>query len=291
MTNLNERLILVSGATGQQGGAVARHLLREGVQVRALTRDSDQEAARALTDAGAEVVEGSFNDRASLDRALDGAYGAFSVQNFWTAGGPDGEVRQGTAFADAANDAGVEHFVYSSVGGAEKDTGIPHFDSKWEIEEHIRSLGLPATVLRPVYFMENWSQFTGDAIREGQLPQPLSPDTSLQQVTVDDVGAFAALAFSNSDDWIGRAVELAGDELTMTETAETFSRVLGRDVEHVQVPWDAFEEQAGEEMTVMYRWFEDVGYDADIEALRETHPGLQRLEPFLREHGWDTMPD
>ena len=286
MTNPNERLILVSGATGQQGGAVARHLLREGVRVRALTRDSDQEAARALTDAGAEVVEGSFDDRASLDRALGGAYGAFSVQNFWTAGGPDGEVRQGTAFADAANDAGVEHFVYSSVGGAEKDTDIPHFDSKWQIEEHIRSLGLPATILRPVYFMENWSQFTGDAIREGQLPQPLSPDTSLQQVAVEDIGAFAALAFSNPDDWIGRAVELAGDELTMTETAAVFSRVLGRDVEHVQVPWDAFEEQAGEEMTVMYRWFEDVGYDADIAALREAHPGLQRFEPFLHEHGW-----
>ena len=288
MTNPNERLILVSGATGQQGGAVARHLLREGVQVRALTRDSDQEAARALTDAGAEVVEGSFDDRASLDRALDGAYGAFSVQNFWTAGGPDGEVRQGTAFADAANDAGVEHFVYSSVGGAETDTGIPHFDSKWEIEEHIRSLGLPATILRPVFFMNNWTGFAEDALRGGQFPQPLSPDTSLQQVAVDDVGAFAALAFSNPDDWIGRAVELAGDELTMTETAEAFSRVLGRDVEHVQVPWDVFEEQSGEEMTVMYRWFEDVGYDADIEALRETHPGLQRLEPFLREHGWDT---
>ena len=101
------------------------------------------------------MVEGSFDDRASLDAALGGAYGAFSVQNFMTAGGPDGEVRQGTAFADAANDAGVEHFVYSSVGGAEKDTGIPHFDSKWEIEQHIRALGLPTTVLRPVFFMNN----------------------------------------------------------------------------------------------------------------------------------------
>ena len=87
------------------------------------------------------------------------------------------------------------------------------------------------------------------------------------------------------------ASRLGGSDAMMTETAAAFSRVLGRDVEHVQVPWDVFEEQSGEEMTVMYRWFEDVGYDADIEALRETHPGLQRLEPFLREHGWDTTPD
>lgn len=287
MTDPNERLILVSGATGQQGGAVARHLLDEGFQVRALTRSPDSEAAQALTEAGAKLAKGNFDDRASLGRALDGAYGAFSVQNFMTAGGPDSEVRQGKAFADAAGDAGVEHFVYSSVGAADQDTGIPHFDSKWQIEEHIRALGLPTTILRPVFFMENWSGFAEDAIRGGQLPQPLSPDTALQQIAVDDIGAFAALAFANPDEWKARAVELAGDELTMTETAKAFSRVMGREVEHVQVSWDAFEAQAGEEMTVMYRWFEDVGYDADIAALREEYPDLQRFEPFLREHGWE----
>lgn len=285
MTTPNERTILVSGATGQQGGAVARHLLKEGFRVRALTRSPEGEAAQALADAGAELAEGNFEDRASLDAALDGAYGAFSVQNFMTAGGPNGEVRQGKAFADAAKDAGTPHFVYSSVGAAEKDTGIPHFDSKWQIEEHIRALELPATILRPVFFMENWAGYQ-DTIAGGQLPQPLSPDTALQQIAVDDIGAFAALAFRDPDDWLGRAVELAGDELTMTETAEAFSRVLGREVEHVQVPWEAFEEQAGEEMTVMYRWFEEVGYDADIEALREEYPDLERFEPFLREHGW-----
>ena len=281
-----EHTILVSGATGQQGGAVARHLLDAGFPVRALTRNPDQGAAQALADRGAEVVEGSFDDRASLDRALEGAYGAYSIQTFTE--GVEKEIRQGKAFAEAAKDARVKHFVYSSVGGAERNTGIPHFESKWQVEEHIRSLGLPATILRPAFFMENWGLFSRDAIRAGQLPQPLSPGTSLQQIATDDIGAFAALAFSNPDDWTGPAVELAGDELTMSEIAESFSRVLGRKVEYVQVPWEAFEEQAGEEMTVMNRWFESDGYQANIEALRREHPGLKRLEPFLREQEWVT---
>lgn len=277
--------ILVSGATGQQGGAVARHLMKRGFRVRALTRRPDQEAARALAEAGAEVVRGDFDDRASLDRALEGVYGAFSVQTFFEAG-VESETRWGRTFAEAAKDAGVEHFVYSSVGGAERRTGIPHFESKWQIEEHVRALDLPATILRPVGFMENWGGLAKDAILGGQLPQPLSPDTPLQQIAVDDIGAFAALAFSDPDEWIGRALELAGDEVTMTEMADIFSRVLGREVEYVQVPWEAFAEQAGEEATTMFRWFENEGYKADIPTLREIRPALTRFEPFLRAQDW-----
>ena len=285
MPTSNNRTILVSGATGQQGGAVARHLLDRGFDVRALTRSPNQKAAQALVAEGAQIVKGDFEDRTSLDRALRNVDGAFSVQNTWAAG-VDGEIQQGKAFADAAANAGVDHFVYSSVGGAERDTGIPHFDSKWEIEEHIRSLSLPTTILRPVFFMENWAHFSKDAILNGRLPQPLSPETRLQQVAVDDIGAFVELAFSNPDDWKGQAVELAGDEPAMTETAQTFGEVLGHEVEYVQVPWDAFEEQAGEEMTAMYRWFEADGYAADIDSLRETYPDLTTFESFLREQDW-----
>jgi uncharacterized protein YbjT (DUF2867 family) len=280
----HQHIILVSGATGQQGGAVARHLLRHGFQVRALTRRLEQAAARALADQGAQVVQGDFEDRASLARALEGAYGAYSVQDVATAG-VEREIAQGKAFADAARDAHVKHLVYSSVGAAERNTGIPHFDSKWEIEEHIRSLGLSATILRPVFFMNNWAGLK-DAILGGKLPQPLGPETVLQQIAVDDIGAFAALAFANPDDWIGRAIEIAGDEATMTQAAETFSAVLGRKVEYVQVPWEAFRKQAGEEFTVMYRWFESDGYKADIEALRKMHPAMKRLKAFLREQDW-----
>ena len=279
------RVILVSGATGQQGGAVARRLLERGFAVRALTRDPEKPAAKELAGLGAEVVEGDLDDRDSVERGLEGARGVFSVQQFAETG-VEGEVRQGKALADAAKAAGVEHFVYSSVGSAHRETGIPHFDSKWEVEEHAREIGLPYTVLRPAFFMQNWEGMR-EPILGGTLPQPLDPDKPFQQMAVGDIGAFAALAFENPEEWIGREVDLAGEELTMPEIADTFSRVTGRKIGYFQVPWDQFEEQMGEEFAVMYRWFNEVGYEADIGALRSEHPGLTSLEDYLRGHGWE----
>ena len=280
-----QRSILVCGATGSQGGAVARSLLDRGFRIRALTRDTQKPEAEALAKQGAEVVQGDMDDRSSVDRALEAAHGVFSVQNFWETG-YDREVRQGKTVADAAKAAGVEHFLYSSVGSAHRRTGIAHFDSKWEVEEHLRGLGLPYTVLRPVFFMQNWEMMR-EPILGGTLPQPLDPGKPFQQVAVEDIGTFVAMAFEHPEEWIGREVELAGDERTMPEIAETFGRVIGREVSYYQVPWDRFEEQMGEEYAVMYRWFDDVGYEADVEALRREHPGLIDFEGYLRGHGWE----
>jgi uncharacterized protein YbjT (DUF2867 family) len=280
------RLILVSGATGQQGGAVVRSLLGRGIGVRALTRDPEKPEARELAGLGADVASGDLEDRSSIERVLDGVSGVFSVQQFFEAG-YEGEVRQGVRLADAAKAAGVEHYVYSSVGSAHRETGIPHFESKWEIEEHVRGSGVPYTVLRPVYFMQNWEMMR-EPILGGTLPQPLDPQKPFQMVAVEDIGVFAAMAFENPDEWVGREVDLAGDELTMPEIADTFSRVIGRQVDYFQVPWENFEEQMGEEFTVMYRWFNDHGYEADIAALRGEHPGLVSLEKYLRANGWES---
>ena len=281
-----ERLILVCGATGKQGGAVARSLLERGFRVRALTRDPQKPEAQALAEQGAEVVQGDMEDRSAVDQALvEGVYGVFSVQNFWETG-YDGEVQQGKTVADAARAAGVDHFVYSSVGSAHRQTGIPHFESKWEIEEHVRQIGLPFTIFRPTFFMQNW-EWTREMILGGTLAQPLDPDKPLQQVAVEDIGAFTAIAFENPDSWIGREVDLAGDEQSMSEIAETFGRVLGREVTYYQVPWDRFEEQMGEEATLNLRWINDVGYEADIAALRQEYPELTSFERYLRTHGWE----
>lgn len=280
-----ERVILVCGATGSQGGAVARSLLDRGFQVRALTRDPQKLEAQALAEGGAEVVQGDMEDRSAMQRVLEGAYGIFSVQNFWETG-YDREVRQGKTVADAIKEAGVQHCVYSSVGSAHRQTGISHFDSKWEVEEHVRKLALPYTILRPVFFMQNWETMR-ESILEGTLAQPLNPDKPFQHVAVKDVGAFAAIAFEHPDEWIGREVDIAGDEQTMPEIAETFGRVIGREVDYYQVPWDQFEEQMGEEYAVMYRWFNDVGYEADIDALRREYPELTTFERYLRSHGWE----
>jgi uncharacterized protein YbjT (DUF2867 family) len=286
------RLVLVGGATGNQGSAVARELLVNGFGVRALTRDPEQPVARELAALGAEIVTGDYGDPYSLRKAAAGVYGVFSVQNF-LAGGVEAEIRQGKAFAEAAKDADVAHFVYSSAGSANRGTGISFHDSKYEIEKHVQALELPCTILRPVFFMKNWHELTGPVL-SGTLPWPLDPDKPLQQVAIGDIAAFTVLALRDPDRWLGEAVELAGDELTMPQVAEAFGRVIGRPVRYVQVPWDEFVIMMtgatgldiDENFIRMFRWFNDVGYRADIPALRAAHPGLLDLEGFLRRDGW-----
>ncbi|MEJ7608553.1 MAG: NmrA/HSCARG family protein [Bryobacteraceae bacterium] len=149
-------MILVTGATGTQGGAVVRHLREKGFAVRALTRHPEKPEARALINqTGVEVARGDYDDKPSLLRALEEVYGVFAVQTP-SESGVEAEVRQGVALIDAAHSSEISHFIYSSVGSADQNTGIPHFDSKWKIEEHLRGTGMPYTIVRPVYFMENW---------------------------------------------------------------------------------------------------------------------------------------
>ena len=283
---MSAKRILVTGATGQQGGAVARQLLKQqGFTVRALTRDPAKPAAKALAQQGAEVVRGDLEDTATIKRALEGVNGVFSVQSFMETG-HEREVRHGKALADAAKAARVEHFVYSSVAGADSRTGLPHFESKWEIEQHIQGAGLTHTILRPVFFMQNWRNFLRDQILNGTLPLPLDPQKPLQQISVEDIGAFVVMAFQNPSQWSGRTLELAGDELTMVQVAELFTRVLGRRVNYVQVPWEQFRQNTTEEMTRMYRWFNDHGYRVDIAQLRQQYSALSKLERVLRQEDW-----
>lgn len=280
-----ERLILVAGATGKQGGAALEHLRRRGFPVRAITRDPEKPAARTLMNEGVEVVAADLDDEDSLRRSMDGVYGVFAVSTPYEKG-VETEVAQGKALADAANRSDVTHFVFSSVGAAERNTGIPHFDSKYQIEEYIRSLGFAyLTIIRPVFFMDNWLTMK-EMIEGGHIYQPLSPSTKLQQVSTSDIGGVAALAFEHRDRWNGKAIELAGDELSMEQVAAAFTRKTGREVQYQQVPWDQFEKQFGHEMTLMYRWFEDHGYSADTSALRHDYKQLTSFEQWLASHAW-----
>jgi len=275
------KVILVTGATGHQGGATLRKLVERGFPVRAITRDTDQPKARQLGH-GAEVVRGDLDDQASLTRSMDGVHGVFSVQNPQSAG-IEGEIRQGINVADAAKRSRISHFIYTSVGSADQNTGIPHFDSKFQIEEHIRRTGMHYTILRPVFFMENWLGMR-QMIEEGTLALPLEPTTRLQLIAVDDIGGVAATAFEHSGKWQDRAFELAGDELSMTELAEVFTRMSNREVRYVKVPWDEFEAKAGKEMTTMYRWFQDTGYHADISAVRQEYPPLMTFTRWINSN-------
>jgi uncharacterized protein YbjT (DUF2867 family) len=260
-------------------------LKQPGFAVRALSRDTAKPIARALAKAGAELFQGDLDDPASIRRAVEGVWGVFSVQNFMDTG-YEGEIRQGKALADAAKAAGVQHFVYSSVVSAERQTGLPHFESKWQIEQHVAHSGLSYTILRPAFFMQNWYNYLREPILNGTLPLPLDPQTRLQQISTEDIGAIAARAFQHPAKWSGRTIELAGEELTLQRVVETLTRVLGHNVKYVQVPWERFQQSAGEEMTKMYRWFEDVGYHVDIASLRKEFPKLETLEQVLRRQDW-----
>jgi uncharacterized protein YbjT (DUF2867 family) len=279
------KLILVTGATGHQGSAVLRHLREKGYGCRALTRDPAKPQVRSVLGPGIEVVQGDMGDPASLTRALDGAYGAFSVQNSHE-GGVEAEIRQGINMVNAAKRSDVTHFVYSSVGSADQRTGIPHFDSKFRIEEHLRGTGMHYTVVRPVFFMENWLSMR-TTIENGTLALPLNPETRLQMIAVDDIGGVVGTIFEHSGKWQDRAFEIAGDELSMNELAQVFTRITGRHVQYRQIPWDEFEAQAGHEITIMYRWFQDTGYHVDIGAVRQEYPKLTTLDRWLTAN-WHT---
>ena len=259
----NTRIVLITGATGKQGGAVAHELAGKGFTLRAMTRKPDSDAAKALAAKGVQIVKGDLDDAASLEKALEGAWGVFGVQNTWEAG-VEKEEEQGKRLAEVARAKGVQHFVYSSVGSAHRNTGIPHFDNKWRVEETIRGLTFPShVIIRPVFFMENLPSpwfLNGDKIYAA-----MNPTTPLQMIAVEDIGKYGALAFTDAATLKGREIDIAGDAATMPEAAATLSKALGKTIEFVEIPIAEVRKNS-EDFALMLEWFEKVGYNADIAA-------------------------
>ncbi|WP_336336054.1 NmrA/HSCARG family protein [Haloarcula brevis] len=278
------RNILVTGATGTQGGAVVDHLLADSEQweIYGLTRDASSDAAEALETRGVTVVEGDMTDADRMAELVEGMDAVYGVTAFMEHG-TDVEVDQGVTLAEAAADAGVDHFVYSSVGSADADTGLPHFESKWAVEQRIEELGLPATVVRPVFFMQNFAYMMREDIMDGQLAMPLEEGVSLAVVDADDIGQTVVAALSDPDAFLGEVVTLAGDDLTLEEFAAAFSEQLGHEVRPVHVDVADYREMAGDELADMFQWFNDVGYDIDIPALAEWGIETTTFEAFLAD--------
>ena len=273
------RSVLVTGATGNQGGAVVRALADTGHRIRALVRDRDDSAARALGDRGIEVVAGDYGDEGSLSAALSGIETVFAVTT--PAGGVEAEVGHGKARADGAARAGVEHLVFSSVGDADRATGIGHFDSKYAIETHIRGLDVPWTVTAPAFFFEN-VRFPWNAadLREGRFRQALPATRKLKQISVRDVGRFNALVIDQGDRFVGQRINIAGDAVTGAEMAAALSAAIGGEI--------TFEEQSLDEvrtrfddMATMYEWVRP-------RRIQCRHRRPARCYP---EVGWLTVPE
>jgi len=280
--------VVVTGATGKQGGAVVKNLLERGHEVRAVTRNTDSANARALANAGVKLVRASLEDTAALIKALEGATSLFAMTTPFE-GGTQAETRQGISAANAASAAGV-HLVFTSVANANRKTGVPHFDSKYEVEEHIAKIGARATILAPVFFMEN-IYFGKAQLAKSIYGMALPPTRKLAQIAVDDIGAVAARVLEEPSRFAGKRFDLAGDELTGNDVIEILSRLTGRSFTYFQVPLDVIRQNMGEDGYKMSEWFDRVGYTVDRAALRREFPDVafHSFESWAKAQDWSWL--
>ncbi|TAX72523.1 NmrA/HSCARG family protein [Rhizobium leguminosarum] len=286
----NTRSVLVTGATGQQGGAVVRALMTRGHRVKAITRRPDSDGAKRLTAAGVQVVAGDLDDAASVAAAAEGVDAMFLMGNSYEAG-TDAETRQGIAAADAAKAAGIGHLIYSSVADADKKTGIPHFDSKYLVEKHVAGLGIPYTISAPVAFMENTvAPWAIDGLRQGVYAAALPAARVLQQITIDDIGAFVAALAERREQVFGKRFDIAGDELSGEQQAKILTEALVRPIRYQELPIAAIRQQS-EDTALMFEWFDRTGYDADIAALRRDFPevGWHNYADWAKGFDWSAL--
>lgn len=275
--------IAVVGATGQQGGAVASALLEKGALVKALVRDPDAPAAQSLVAEGAQLAVGDLTRPDSLVQAFEGVEAVFAMTTFTGPDGTRGEVENGRAIGEAVHKAGVRRVVYSSVGGAERETGIPHFESKRRVEERLQELGLDLTVIRPAFFMDNFASFSRPSVEDGTLVVrlPLPEGIPLQMVAVRDIGRASAHALLAPEDVPGGALELAGDERTGEEMAEAFGAARDLPARYEALPLSTLDGDADQQS--MFSWFSRLpAYQADFAASRALVPDLLDLPGWLR---------
>jgi uncharacterized protein YbjT (DUF2867 family) len=276
------RLIAITGVTGSQGGAAARHVLAAGWRVRGLTRDATTPGARRAAALGVELVEGDMGDPAALDRLMAGAYGAYGVTDFFR-NGLEKEVQQGRAVADAAARAGVAHFVFPSLALSDQQTSVPYFEAKVAIERHIAQLGLPATILRISIFMEDLVVAKyAPPIWWGTVRRTVGPDKRLFWVAVDDVGAIVAKVFADPQGFIGQRLMVAGDYRSFNEAREIFRRVTGKTPLAIPAPLWVCRRLVNADLVPMWQWLGTHPVEGDAGPARTLHPGIKDMESWLR---------
>jgi uncharacterized protein YbjT (DUF2867 family) len=282
----NENVVLVTGGTGSQGGATVTHLLAaKKVRVRVLTRNLESPKAKSLAARGAELVKGDFEDVASLRTALAGVSAAFSVQQWTEKGGTAAEELNGKRFADAVKASGSPHLVYSSAEGAERKSSLAHYESKWAIEQHIRDLKLPATILRPVGFMDTLGV---PAIQRGMYLGMFRANWGVshrvQFVATYDIGWFAARALEDPERYAGRVIPLAGDELNVADIIRTYKTVTGHKPWVAPIPGFAAKRMMPKEFADMFRWIREKGFEVNIAQVRQEYPQLLTFAGWLKKY-------
>jgi uncharacterized protein YbjT (DUF2867 family) len=267
---LSQRNVLVIGATGQQGGSLARLLLQNKHKVYALTRNRNarSSAIQDLENRGANIVEGNLDDSDSLQQVVK------NIESIFLMGTPfedgiEGEIRRGRLVADIAKENKIQHLVYSSVVNADKNTGIPHFESKYKVEQYIDNLGIPYTIIGPTFFMENLLDPRLGALQQGQLALPLSPSTVLQQISVQNIAEFSAMVIESPERFLGKRIDIASDEVTGQKATEILSSVLNQEIKYTQIP------APNGDLARMFEWYEKVGTGIDITSLQQEYPAVK----------------
>ena len=287
----NKRKILVTGATGQQGGALARLLLQKKHEVYALIRSTKSESpkAQSLRNQGAKLVEADLDKPDSLEQATNGIDSVF-LMGTWVEVGTEGEIRRGKMMVDIAKEKKIEHIVYSSVVNADKNTGIPHFESKYKVEQHIKNSGIPYTIIGPTFFMDNLLSYSLAGLQQGQVALPLSPSRILQQSAVENIVEFFALALERRNSFIGKRIDIASDEITGEQAAKVLSNELGHKIRYEQVPMEQIR-QASEDLAVMFEWFERIGTGVDVAALHKQYPEVNWLtfKDWVKSQNWGDL--
>jgi uncharacterized protein YbjT (DUF2867 family) len=279
---MDGKTILVTAVTGSQGSAAARHLLKTGWRVRGLTRNTKGKRAQALAGTGVELCGGNMGDRADLERAIGGAYGVYAVTDFLR-NGVEAEVLHGKLIADVCKSAGVKHLVFASVASADRQTGVPHFESKWQIEQYIEQLGLPATILRPTIFMEDLTDMRYfPIVGWGMMPKIIGARQPVDWIAVDDIGAVTAVVFAKPEAFAGQRVALTGDTQSIAGARSIFKRVNGRVPFGLPMPAGLFGRMVSKDLLTMWYWLSRNTFDTDVEALRKIHPNVMSMEIWLK---------
>lgn len=306
-----KKIIAIVGATGAQGGSLVRAILADKASEftpRAITRNRDSDKAKALAKAGAEVVKADIDDEASLERALDGAHGAFLVTNFWEHFSPEREYTQAGNMARAAKTTGVKHVIWSTLEDTRKQVPleddrmptlqgkykVPHFDAKGEADQIFRDLGLPTTFLQTSFYWENFIYF-GSGPKRGPdgtlaLTFPLG-DKKLPAIAVEDIGKTAYAIFKRGREFIGKTIAIAGEHLSGEEMAAKMSRALETEVRYNAVPADVyrgFDFPGADDMGNMFQFKADFNDDfcgaRSVEFARQLNPELQTFDQWLEKH-------
>ena len=278
----NNKTIFVTGGTGRQGGAVAKYLLEQGFTVKALTRNLNSIKAQSLKKLNIQLVKGDLNDLDSYKQYLINVYGVFSVQTFEN--GVEKEINQGITLATSAKEVGASHFLYSSVFGANLNSGVSHIESKLKIENHIKKIGLPYTIIRPTSLFENFLiPQVKKGILKGELVQPINRHTIQQYIAVDDIGRAVAKIFSNSDMYFGRTIPLASEQLSTDKVAEVFSNALNKNMKYKKLPAIITRIFLGKNLYRMFKWMDEKSSFQleDVDETKKEFPNMLSFENWI----------